>query len=95
MAKQDSADGGYRIGTVANLTGLDPHTIRAWERRYRAIEPGRSEGGTRFYSDADVARLQLIKAVVDCGDPVRRVARLSDARCASRCSSRGSPSSCA
>lgn len=77
-ARRGGDVGGYRIGTVANLTGLDPHTIRAWERRYGAIEPDRSEGGTRFYSDADVERLQLVKAVTDCGDPISRVARLSD-----------------
>jgi DNA-binding transcriptional MerR regulator len=76
--RSDASGGGYRIGTVANLTGLDPHTIRAWERRYRAIEPDRSAGGTRFYSDADVERLQLVKAVTDCGDPISRVAQLSD-----------------
>jgi len=69
---------GYQIGTVANLTGLDPHTIRAWERRYGAVEPRRSEGGTRHYDDDDVARLQLLKALTDCGEPIRLAAALSD-----------------
>lgn len=69
---------GYQIGTVANLTGLDPHTIRAWERRYGAVHPVRSEGGTRRYGEADVARLQLLKALTDCGEPIRLVAPLSD-----------------
>lgn len=69
---------GYRIGTVASLTGVDAHTIRAWERRHGAIEPERSRGGTRFYSDEQVERLRLIKALTDCGDPIGRVAGLSD-----------------
>ena len=38
--------GEYRIGTVSKLTGVDPHTIRAWERRYQAIVPRRTGGGT-------------------------------------------------
>ncbi len=75
---------GYRIGTVSHLTGIDPHTIRAWERRYQAIRPGRSEGGARLYSDHDVARLQLIKAAVDTGDAISTVAPLSDDELRSR-----------
>ena len=49
----------YQIGTVSTLTGLDAHTIRAWERRYGAVTPERSPGGTRRYSAQDVARLRL------------------------------------
>jgi DNA-binding transcriptional MerR regulator len=71
---------GYRIGTVAGLTGLDPHTIRAWERRYQAVEPARSQRGTRLYDDACIQRLQLLKALVDCGEAIRHVARLPDAK---------------
>ena len=69
---------GYRIGTVANLTGVDAHTIRAWERRYGAVKPSRSEGGSRLYDDAAVERLQLLKAFVDCGEPIGSGAHLSD-----------------
>lgn len=69
---------GFRIGTVSQLTGIDPHTIRAWERRYGALEPSRSEGGARLYTDENVARLQLIKAAVDAGDAISIVAPLSD-----------------
>jgi len=74
----ERSEAGYRIGTVSTLTGLDAHTIRAWERRYGAIAPSRSQGGTRSYSDGDVLRLQLIKAACDYGDSVGSVARLSD-----------------
>jgi DNA-binding transcriptional MerR regulator len=69
---------GYRIGTVAGLTGLDPHTIRAWERRHGAVRPWRTERGTRLYGDRAIERLQLLKALVDGGEPIRRVAALSD-----------------
>ncbi len=72
------ASRGFRIGTVSSLTGIDPHTIRAWERRYGALEPSRSEGGARLYTEENVARLQLIKAAVDAGDAISIVAPLSD-----------------
>lgn len=81
MASSDfrSEPEGYRIGTVAGLTGLDPHTIRAWERRHAAVRPARSPRGTRLYDDAAIERLQLLKALVDCGEPIRRLAPLPDA----------------
>lgn len=71
-------EGSYRIGTVANLTGLHHHTIRAWERRYGAIEPERTAGGSRLYSDEDVERLQLMKAITECGEPISAVAHLDN-----------------
>lgn len=70
--------GEYRIGTVSKLTGVDPHTIRAWERRYGAIVPKRTDGGTRLYGDEDVRRLRLLKAVTDAGDAIGVVANLED-----------------
>jgi DNA-binding transcriptional MerR regulator len=70
--------GKYRIGTVAQLTGLSPDTIRAWERRYETVVPSRSEGGTRLYTDEDVLRLQLMKALTDCGEAIGAIASLPD-----------------
>jgi len=69
---------GYRIGTVAGLTGLDPHTIRAWERRHDAVRPARTARGLRLYDDAAIERLQLLKGLVDCGEPIGRIAHRSD-----------------
>lgn len=68
----------YQIGTVASLTGIDAHTIRAWERRYGAIKPMRSESGRRQYSDETIGRLQLLKALVDCREAIGSIADLPD-----------------
>ena len=68
----------YAIGTVSGLTGLDPHTIRAWERRYGAVRPQRSPTGRRYYGAAEVARLQLLKALVDSGEAIGTIAPLDD-----------------
>ncbi len=81
MAQQsdrDEHERSYQIGTVSTLTGIDPHTIRAWERRYGAIKPARSASGRRCYDDHTVERLQLLKALVDCSESISSVAPLSD-----------------
>lgn len=67
----------YRIGAVARLTGIPPDTLRVWERRYAVVEPIRSEAGTRLYAAEDVGRLTLIKRLVDNGDAISHVARLT------------------
>jgi DNA-binding transcriptional MerR regulator len=69
----------YSLGLVARLTGLSPHVLRAWERRYGAVEPLRTEGGTRRYRESDLARLRLVQAAVTAGHPIGDVARLDDA----------------
>jgi DNA-binding transcriptional MerR regulator len=66
----------YRIGAVSRLTGISPDALRIWERRYAAVSPLRSPGGGRLYSSADVARLRLMKQLVDAGDAIGAVANL-------------------
>ncbi len=74
----DREEGKYRIGAVARITGLSTHTLRVWERRYAAVEPSRSEGGDRLFSDHDIDRLRAIKRLTDNGHALSRVARLDD-----------------
>ena len=58
---------GLRIGEVANRTGMTIATLRAWERRYRLLVPGRTTGGQRLYSEADVARVRSVQRLVADG----------------------------
>jgi methanogenic corrinoid protein MtbC1 len=51
----------YNIKAVVEATGLTAATLRAWERRYGALTPGRTEGGYRLYSASDIATLQWLK----------------------------------
>ena len=64
------------IRAVVALTGLNSDTIRAWERRYRAIEPARSEGGTRQFSEEDVTRLICLKELRERGYGLQTLAAL-------------------
>jgi DNA-binding transcriptional MerR regulator len=50
--------------------------LRAWERRYSAIEPLRTDGGTRRYRESDVQRLRLLAAVTRAGHGIGSVAGL-------------------
>jgi MerR family transcriptional regulator, light-induced transcriptional regulator len=68
----------HPIGVVARRTGLKPDLIRAWERRYGAVAPGRSETRRRFYSDEDIERLLLLRRVVHTGRGISQVAGLSN-----------------
>lgn len=61
---------------VASRTGLSPHVLRAWERRYNVVSPTRSEGGQRLYSDLDVERLVRLRRLTDRGHAIRRIAAL-------------------
>ena len=66
----------HPIAVVAERTGLSQDLLRMWERRYAAVQPARTDGGERLYSDADVERLRLIDRAVAGGRRIGRVARL-------------------
>jgi len=69
---------GYlRIGEVARRAGVSATTLRAWERRYGLLEPERSGGGFRLYSDDDVARVQAMRDHVHRGVAAAEAARLA------------------
>ena len=67
----------HPIAVASERTGLSQDLLRIWERRYQAVEPTRSPGGHRTYSDADIARLRLLHAVTSAGRSIGQVARLS------------------
>ena len=74
--KTDTADARYPIQAVSARTGLAPPLLRAWERRYRAVEPVRSEAGERLYSDRQIHRLSLLRMLTQQGHRISRIARL-------------------
>jgi MerR family transcriptional regulator, light-induced transcriptional regulator len=57
----------YNMKAVVEATGISAATLRAWERRYGALSPGRTDSGYRLYSARDIAVLRWLKARVDEG----------------------------
>jgi DNA-binding transcriptional MerR regulator/methylmalonyl-CoA mutase cobalamin-binding subunit len=66
----------YPVRLVAARTGLTPHVLRAWERRYGVVSPARTEGGQRLYSDLDIERLRFLRRLTGRGHAIRRIALL-------------------
>ena len=64
------------IREVVRLTGVNPVTLRAWERRYGLIEPLRTEGGHRLYSQQDVQTIRSIMSWTERGVTVSKVGEL-------------------
>jgi len=51
----------YRIGEVAELVGVERHTLRYWETEFSSIRPQKSRRGQRVYSRRDVQKLLKVK----------------------------------
>lgn len=73
-------DQGHPIKVVVRRTGLSPHVIRVWEKRYQAVEPMRTETNRRRYSDDDIERLLLLQRVTHTGRSIGQIAHLSTER---------------
>ncbi len=76
MSKQRSAV--YIISVAAELAGVHPQTLRIYERK-GLIDPYRTPGGTRRYSEEDLNRLRLIQELTAAGvnlEGVRRILEL-------------------
>ena len=67
----------YPIRAAARLTQLSIETLRAWEKRYKAVQPVRRKG-IRLYSDADIERLSLLRRAIQHGHSIGHASRLSN-----------------
>jgi DNA-binding transcriptional MerR regulator len=66
----------FPIREVVRLTGVNPVTLRAWERRYGLIQPTRTESGHRLYSMSDIDRVRSILGWIDRGVAVSKVGKI-------------------
>lgn len=69
-----SREARHTIAVVSRRTGISQLLLRAWERRYGAVAPGRTDTGRRLYSDADIQRLQLLSRLTDHGHRIGDIA---------------------
>ena len=61
---------------VVSLTGINPVTLRAWERRHGLISPQRTDGGHRLYTPSDVQRIRDILHWTANGLPISKVGEM-------------------
>ena len=70
----------YVISVAAELAGVHPQTLRIYERK-GLVDPARTGGGSRRYSERDIQRLRRIQELTNAGlnlEGVRRVIELED-----------------
>jgi MerR family transcriptional regulator, heat shock protein HspR len=65
----------YVISVAAELAGMHPQTLRIYERK-GLLEPARTEGGSRRYSEDDIAQLQRIQDLTADGHNLEGVRRI-------------------
>ena len=72
---RDGSMGVYGITVAAELSGLSAQALRLYERK-GLLHPGRTSGGTRRYSDADIERLRRICLLIEDGVNLVGIARV-------------------
>jgi len=80
MTGDDRGRAVYVISVAAELVGVHPQTLRNYERS-GLLDPSRTAGGSRRFSDVDLDRLRRIQSLINEGlnlEGVRRVLRLED-----------------
>jgi DNA-binding transcriptional MerR regulator len=70
-------EGRLRIGELSRRVGVSPELLRAWEGRYGLLQPVRSAGGFRLYSEADEERVRRMLGYQDQGLSAAEAARLA------------------
>jgi len=71
----DGTTGVYGITVAAELAGMSVQALRLYERK-GLLEPTRTSGGTRRYSDTDIARLRRIGVLINDGINLTGIARV-------------------
>jgi MerR family transcriptional regulator, light-induced transcriptional regulator len=69
--------GRFRIGELSRRSGVSNELLRAWERRYGLLDPIRSDGGYRLYSEQDERRVTAMRAHLERGLSAAEAARLT------------------
>ena len=75
-----STEQGHTMKVVVRRTGLSPHVIRVWEKRYGAVVPSRTPTQRRLYTDTEIQRLSLLRQATLAGHSIGQIARLPNER---------------
>lgn len=78
MSNDKKLEGKYNIKAVSTILGIQPGTLRAWERRYQIIAPVRNESGHRLYTEQHLNILKWLVEKVDQGFTISQAVALLD-----------------
>lgn len=68
----------YHISELEQLSGIKAPTIRVWERRYKLIEPGRTDTNIRVYDDHQLRKLLNVATLLENGYKISKIAALGE-----------------
>src|SRR5690349_19915816 len=68
----------FPIRIAARRAGVSVAALRAWERRYGALEPARTDGDQRLYSEHDVERIALLRQLTAAGHSISAIATVDN-----------------
>jgi len=71
-----SVNARYTISELSHYTGIKPHTIRAWEKRYNLLAPSRSCTNIRGYDGCQLRKLLNINSLLNSGWKISRISQL-------------------
>ena len=67
----------FSINDLENLSGIKAHTIRIWEKRYKLLEPARTDSNIRFYDTTNLQKLLNVVTLYQAGNKISKIAELS------------------
>lgn len=70
----------FTISELQGYTGINVHSIRAWEKRYHALTPHRTEGNTRYYNSDQLRRLLNIASLMDSEHKISELCSFPDSK---------------
>jgi MerR family transcriptional regulator, light-induced transcriptional regulator len=68
----------FSIKDLENFSGIKAHTIRIWEKRYKILEPDRTDSNIRFYSEAELKKILNVAYLNRNGLKISKIARLDE-----------------
>ncbi len=68
----------FTISQLQRFSGINVHSIRAWEKRYDALKPDRSEGNTRYYNGNQLRRILNIASLMNLEYKISELCSMSD-----------------
>ena len=68
----------FSIRDLENFSGIKAHTIRIWEKRYKILEPDRTDSNIRTYSEAELKKILNVAYLNRNGLKISKISRLNE-----------------